>query len=133
PVAAFMLALLGLGAAQAQTWPAKPLRLVVAAPAGSSLDVLARVIGDKLGDRLGAKIVVDDRPAATDFVAKSAPDGLALVMSFNGPLAFGPHLYPQLPYVPLRDLAPVIITSSQPNVLAVSAKLPVHSVAELVA
>jgi tripartite-type tricarboxylate transporter receptor subunit TctC len=138
PVAAFMLALLGLGAAQAQTWPGKPLRLVVAAPAGSSLDVLARVIGDKLGDRLGAKIVVDDRPAAggtaaTDFVAKSAPDGLALVMSFNGPLAFGPHLYPQLPYVPLTDLAPVIITSSQPNVLAVSAKLPVHSVAELVA
>jgi len=76
PVAAFMLALLGLGAAQAQTWPAKPLRLVVAAPAGSSLDVLARVIGDKLGDRLGAKIVVDDRPAAGGTAALARMIGL---------------------------------------------------------
>src|SRR5271166_1549737 len=137
-LAALIVALLGLGAAQAETWPAKPLRLVVAAPAGSSLDVLARVIGDKLGDRLGQKVIVDDRPAAggtagTDFVAKSSPDGLALVISFNGPLAFGPYLYPQLPYAPLTDLAPVIITSSQPNVLAVNSTLPVHSVAELVA
>src|SRR5271170_7982620 len=111
PFAAFTLALVALGAAQAETWPLKPLRLVVAAPAGSSLDVLARTIGDRLGDRLGAKVIVDDRPA-TGFVAKASPDGLALVMSFNGPLAFGPYLYAQLPYVPLTDLAPVIITSS---------------------
>ena len=138
PLVAFTLALVALGAAQAETWPSKPLRLVVAAPAGSSLDVLARSIGDKLGDRLGTQVIVDDRPAAggtaaTDFVAKASPDGLALLMSFNGPLAFGPYLYAQLPYVPLTDLAPVIITSSQPNVLAVTAALPVHSVAELVA
>jgi tripartite-type tricarboxylate transporter receptor subunit TctC len=138
PLVAFTLALVALGAAQAETWPSKPLRLVVAAPAGSSLDVLARTIGDRLGDRLGTKVIVDDRPAAggtaaTDFVAKASPDGLALVMSFNGPLAFGPYLYARLPYVPLTDLEPVIITSSQPNVLAVTATLPVHSVAELVA
>jgi tripartite-type tricarboxylate transporter receptor subunit TctC len=125
-------------AAQAQTWPDKPIKFVVAAPAGSSIDVLARVIGDKLKDRLGQPIVVEDRAAAggttaTDFVAKAAPDGYTMLMSFNGPLAFGPHLYARLPYDPQRDLAPVIITSSQPNVLAVTAALPVHSVQELVA
>ncbi|HEV3238967.1 MAG TPA: tripartite tricarboxylate transporter substrate binding protein [Casimicrobiaceae bacterium] len=127
-----------LGAAHAQSWPDKPLHFVVAAPAGSSIDVLARVIGEKLGEKLGVHVVVDDRPAAggivaTDFVAKSPPDGYALVMAFNGPLAFGPQLYSKLPYRPLQDLAPVIITSSQPNVLAVSATLPVQSVSELVA
>jgi tripartite-type tricarboxylate transporter receptor subunit TctC len=124
--------------AQAQAWPDKPIKFVVAAPAGSSIDVLARIIGDKLKNRLGQSIVVEDRAAAggtaaTDFVAKAAPDGYTMLMSFNGPLAFGPHLYARLPYDPQKDLAPVIITSSQPNVLAVTAALPVHSVQELIA
>ena len=79
--------------------------------------MLARTIADKLKDRLGQPVVVEDRPAAggtaaTDFVAKSAPDGYTMVISFNGPLAFGPHLYSKLPYDPLKDLAPVIITSA---------------------
>src|SRR6266550_782717 len=122
----------------AQGWPDKPIKFIVAAPAGSSLDVLARTISDRLKDRLGQPIVVDDRPAAggtvaADLVAKSPPDGYAMVISFNGPLAFGPHLYSKLPYDPLKDLAPVIITSSQPNVLAVTATLPVKSVKELIA
>jgi tripartite-type tricarboxylate transporter receptor subunit TctC len=122
----------------AQAWPDHPLRFIVAAPAGSSLDVLARTIADKLKDRLGQPVVVEDRPAAggtvaTDFVAKSAPDGYTMVISFNGPLAFGPHLYSKLPYDPSRDLVPVIITSSQPNVLAINAALPVNSVKELIA
>ena len=124
--------------AAAQSWPDRPIKFVVAAPAGSSLDVLARLIGDKLKDKLGQPIIVDNRPAAggtaaTDLVAKSPPDGYAMVMSFNGPLAFGPHLYSKLPYDPQKDLAPVIITSSQPNVLAVNAGLPVNSVKDLVA
>jgi tripartite-type tricarboxylate transporter receptor subunit TctC len=132
------IAAVALGAAQAQSWPDKPIKFVVAAPAGSSIDVLARVIGDKLKDRLGQPIVVEDRPAAggtaaTDLVAKAAPDGYTMLMSFNGPLAFAPHLYARLPYDPQKDLAPVIITSSQPNVLAVTAALPVRSVQELVA
>jgi tripartite-type tricarboxylate transporter receptor subunit TctC len=124
--------------AAAQSWPDRPIKFVVAAPAGSSLDVLARLLGDKLKDKLGQPIVVDNRPAAggtaaTDLVAKSPPDGYAMVMSFNGPLAFGPHLYSKLPYDPQKDLAPVVITSSQPNVLAVNAGLPVNSVKDLVA
>src|SRR5438034_728220 len=123
--------------ASAQTWPDRPLKFVVAAPAGSSIDVLARIIGDRLKDRLGQAIVVDNRPAAggtaaTDFVAKSPPDGYTMVMSFNGPLAFGPHLYSKLPYDPQKDLLAVVITSSQPNVLAVTASLQARSVKELV-
>jgi tripartite-type tricarboxylate transporter receptor subunit TctC len=126
------------GMAYGQGWPDRPVKFIVAAPAGSSLDVLARAIGDKLKDRLGQPVVVEDRPAAggtaaTDLVAKSAPDGYTMVISFNGPLAFGPHLYSKLPYDPQKDLAPVIITSSQPNVLVVNASLPIHSVKELIA
>jgi tripartite-type tricarboxylate transporter receptor subunit TctC len=129
---------LAIAPAFGQSWPDRPLRFVVAAPAGSSIDVLARVIGDKLKDRLGQPIVVDNRPAAggtaaTDFVAKSPADGYTMVISFNGPLAFGPHLYSKLPYDPQKDLVPVIITSSQPNVLAVNAALPAKSLQELVA
>ena len=124
--------------AAAQTWPEHPLKFIVAAPAGSSLDVLARAIAEKLKDRLGQPVVVEDRPAAggtaaTDLVAKSPPDGYTMVISFNGPLAFGPLLYAKLPYDPSKDLAPVIITSSQPNVLAINAALPLNSVKELIA
>jgi len=123
--------------AHAQSWPDKPIRFVVAAGPGSSLDTLARVIGDKLKDRLGQPVVVENKPAAggtvaTAEVAKAAPDGYAMLLGFNGPLAFGPLLQ-KLPYDVQKDLAPVVITSSQPNVLAVNAALPVKSLAELVA
>jgi len=118
-------------------YPSRAIRFVVSAPAGSSLDVIARTIGDRLRNRLAQPVVVDNRPAAggtvaADIVAKSPPDGHTIVISFNAPLAFGPHLYANLPYDPLKDLAPVIITSSQPNVLAVNATLPVTSVKALV-
>jgi len=137
-LAALLVALVIAAPCMAQNWPDRPLKFIVSAPAGSSLDVLARTIADKLKDRIGQPVVVDDRPAAggtaaTDFVAKAPPDGYTMVISFNGPLAFGPHLYSKLPYDPLKDLAPVIITSSQPNVLAVTATLPVKSVRELIA
>jgi tripartite-type tricarboxylate transporter receptor subunit TctC len=133
-----MVAVLPFGVAGAQAWPDKPIKFIVAAPAGSSIDVLARTLGDKLKDRLGQPVVVENRPAAggtaaTDFVAKSAPDGYTMLMSFNGPLAFGPHLYTKLSYDPQKDLAPVIVTSSQPNVLAVNASVPAQSLTELVA
>ena len=124
-------------AARAQTWPDKPIKFVVAAGPGSSLDTLARVIADKLKDRVGQSIVVENKPAAggtvaTAEVAKSAPDGYTMLLGFNGPLAFSPLLQ-KLPYDVQKDLAPVIITSSQPNVLAVNAQLPVKTLQELVA
>ncbi len=123
--------------AQAQAWPDKPIRFVVAAPAGSSLDTLARVVGERLKDRLGQPVIVDDKPAAggtlaTAEVAKAPPDGYTMLLGFNGPLAFGPLLQ-KLPYDVARDLAPIIILSSQPNVLAVNAQLPVKNLRELVA
>jgi tripartite-type tricarboxylate transporter receptor subunit TctC len=132
-----LLTLLAAAPGAAQGWPDRPLKFVVAAPAGSSLDVLARTISDKLKDRLGQPVVVENRSAAggtvaTDAIAKSPPDGYTMVISFNGPLAFGPYVYSRLPYDPLKDLAPVIITSSQPSVLAVNAALPITSVKELV-
>ena len=133
--ALFALALAPLAIGQA--WPDRPIKFVMSAPAGSSIDVLGRTIADKLKDRLGQPVVVENKPAAggtvaTAEVAHSAPDGYTMVLAFNGPLSFAPLLQ-KLTYDVQKDLAPVIITSSQPNVLAVNASLPVHSVQELVA
>ncbi|NBS71938.1 MAG: hypothetical protein EBS66_00445 [Betaproteobacteria bacterium] len=135
--AGLIFALSFLISAQAQNFPSKPIRWVIVAPAGSSLDVIARAMQDKLRDQLGQSVVIENKPQAggtvgTAEVAQSAPDGYTWVMSYNGPLAFGPHLYPKLPYQPLRDLQPVMITTSQPNVIAVSASLPVNTVSELI-
>jgi tripartite-type tricarboxylate transporter receptor subunit TctC len=115
--ACLLLAATALPAA-AQTWPDRPLKFVVTAPAGSSIDVLARTIAEKLTARLGQSVVVENKPAAggtaaTAELAKTAPDGYTMEIGFNGPLAFAP--------------------SSQPNVLAVNAALPVKTLAELVA
>lgn len=136
-----LLATLALGLvanlAHADTWPSKTIRFVVAAPAGSSLDVIARSLSDKLKERLGQPFVVENIPGAsgtiaTGQVARAAPDGHTILISFNGPLAFTQFLT-KLNYDPQQDLAPVILTSSQPNVLAVNANVPVNNVQELVA
>ena len=130
------LALLALPAA-AQTWPDRPIKFVMTAPAGSSIDVIGRTIADKLKDRLGQPVIVDNKPAAGGSVAvaetaKAAPDGYTMVLAYNGPLSITPLLQ-KLPYDVQKDLAPVIITTSQPNVLAVNAQLPAKDVKELVA
>ncbi|WP_157267502.1 Bug family tripartite tricarboxylate transporter substrate binding protein [Azohydromonas aeria] len=119
-------------------WPTRTVRLVVPAPPGSSLDIVARLLGDKLKDRWGASVVVENKPGAggllgMDAAAKAPPDGHVLALGFNGPVAFAPFMYAKLPYDPARDLAPVVMTTSQPNVLAVNAALPVKTVAEFVA
>jgi tripartite-type tricarboxylate transporter receptor subunit TctC len=136
-VMAIVSMVLGVPTAGAQAWPDRPIKFLMSAPAGSSIDVLGRAIADKLKDRLGQPVVVENKPAAggtvaTAEVAHSAPDGYTMVLAFNGPLSFAPLLQ-KLPYDVGKDLAPVIITSSQPNVLAVNATLPVRSIAELVA
>jgi tripartite-type tricarboxylate transporter receptor subunit TctC len=126
-----------LSPAFAQTWPDKPIRLIVSAGPGSSLDALARTIADKLKERVGQPVIVENKPAAGGTVAmtevaRAASDGYTMGLGFNGPLAFGPLLQ-KLPYDVSKDLAPVIVTSSQPNVLAVNAQLPVKTLKELVA
>jgi len=132
------VALFALAApAQAQSWPAKPLRFIMAAPAGSSIDVLGRILAERLRESFGQTVMVENLPAAggtiaTAAIARAPADGHTLGIAFNGPLAFAPDLYTRLPYDPQKDLQPVVITSSQPNVLAVAANLPARSVLQLI-
>lgn len=133
-----ILALALSTAASAQTWPDKPVRVVVPAPAGSSLDVIVRALGDKLKDRWKQPVVVENKAGAggmlgMDVVAKAAPNGHTLGIGFNGPIAFGPYMYKKMPYDPATDLVPVVLTTSQPNVLAVQASNPANTVPEFVA
>jgi tripartite-type tricarboxylate transporter receptor subunit TctC len=121
----------------AQSWPTKPVRIVVPAPAGSSLDFVARVLGDKLKDKWGQAVVVDAKPGAggvigVDIAAKST-DNHTLVIGFPGPTAYGPFMYKKMPYDTVKDLVAIVVTTTQPNVLAINAALPVKTVAELVA
>lgn len=125
------------GNAAAQAWPSRTLRFVMAAPAGSSIDVLGRILAERIRLALGQTVVVENLPAAggtlaTAAVAKAPADGHTLGIAFNGPLAFAPHLYSQLAYDPARDLTPIILTTSQPNVLAVAGSIPPRGVRELI-
>mgnify|MGYP006268094373 CR=1 FL=1 len=127
-----------MSSAQAQNFPTKPIRWIVVAPAGSSLDVIARAMQDRLKDRLGQPVVIENKPQAggtlgTHEVAKSPPDGYTWLLSYNGPLSFAPYLYPKLAYQPLRDLQPVMATTSQPNVIAANIQFPVRTMSETIA
>ncbi|MCY7387003.1 MAG: tripartite tricarboxylate transporter substrate binding protein [Burkholderiales bacterium] len=131
------IGLIATASAHAQ-WPQRPIRIVVAAPGGSSVDIVARLIAAELRPRLRQAIIIDNKPGAGGTlaaaeVAKSAADGYTLFLGFNGPLANAPSLYASLNYNPSRDFVPIILTSSQPNLLAVAANLPVNSLKELVA
>ena len=124
--------------AQAPAWPTKPVRIVVPTGPGSSLDLIVRAMGDKMAARWGQPVVVENKPGAGGMlgvdVAAKASDGHTLAIGFNGPIAFGPFLYRKMPYDPAKDLLPIIMTTSQPNVLAVNAdKVPAKTVPELVA
>jgi tripartite-type tricarboxylate transporter receptor subunit TctC len=123
-------------AAQA-AWPSRPVKIVVPTGPGSSLDLIVRAMSDKLAARWGQPVVIENKPGAggmlgMDAVAK-ATDGHTLGIGFNGPLAYAPFLYAKTPYDPAKDLKPVVMTTSQPNVLAVNADVPARNVAELVA
>jgi tripartite-type tricarboxylate transporter receptor subunit TctC len=122
----------------ADTWPSKPVKVVVPAPAGSSLDVIVRGMAETLRARWGQPLVVENKPGAggtigMDVVAKASPDGYTLGIGFNGPIAFGPFMFKKMPYDPVKDLIPVILTTSQPNVLAIPANHPANNVKEFVA
>jgi tripartite-type tricarboxylate transporter receptor subunit TctC len=124
--------------ASAQTYPTKPIRVVVPFPAGGTTDVLARAVAQKLTESLGQPAVVDNRPGAggnigAELVAKSAPDGYTLLMGTVGTHAINPSLYPKMPYDHVKDFAPVILVAGVPNVLVINPALPVNSVQELIA
>jgi tripartite-type tricarboxylate transporter receptor subunit TctC len=124
--------------AQAQTWPTQTVKIVVPTGAGSSLDLIVRLLSDKLAARWGQTVLVDNKPGAggmlgVDLAAK-ASDNHTIAIGFNGPLAYAPFLYSKTPYDPAKDLRAIVMTSSQANVLAVNAeKVPAKTVAEFVA
>ena len=125
-------------AAAADAYPARPIRFVVAFPPGGGTDIIARSIAQKLAERLAQQVVVDNRPGAggnigTDIVAKSAPDGYTLLMGSAGPLAINASLFDKMPFDPIRDLAPVTLAASTPNVLVVHPSLKAATVNELIA
>jgi tripartite-type tricarboxylate transporter receptor subunit TctC len=123
--------------APAQTWPNKPVHLIVPFSAGSAVDTLARIPGQKLAELWGQPVVVDNRVGAntiigTEAAAKAPPDGYTLVLTNDGALATNPALYPKLPYNPVRDFAPIALAASIPIVLVVNSSFPASSVQELV-
>jgi tripartite-type tricarboxylate transporter receptor subunit TctC len=133
---------MGVAAAMAETgedgWPQRPLRLVVPFPAGSSTDIIARIVAQKLSHRLGQQIVIENRAGASgnigaDTVAKATPDGYTIGIATASTHAVAASLSPNLPYDPIRDFAPVAMIGSQPYVLVLHPALPAHNLAELIA
>src|SRR6187455_299468 len=133
---------LGVGAAidsaQAQTYPARAITLVIPFAPGGSTSIVGRAIADKLSEALGEKVVVDNRPGAggtvgTKAVAKSEPDGYTLLLGYTGTLAIGPSLYKNPGYDPRKDFAPIGMIGNAPNSLVVHPSFPAKTVAELVA
>ena len=126
-----------ISTAEAQTYPAKPVRIVVGFPPGSGTDIVARVAAQKLAELLGQQMIVDNRPGAganiaADAVAKAAPDGYTLLVAQNA-LAISPALYRNLPYDAMRDLTAVGGIAAAPHILLVHRSLPVNSVKDLIA
>src|SRR3954467_6521913 len=125
-------------AAHAQSFPAKPIRVIVPYAAGGTSDILARQIGPKLSEAWGQPVVVENKPGANgnvgaDWVAKSAPDGHTLLLTDLGGLVISASVYPKLPFNPAQDFTPILMVSYSPHVLAVHPSVPATSVKELVA
>ena len=137
-VAAGVLVTFGPAPSSAQDYPSKPIRLVVPYPPGSGTDIVGRLLAQRLGESLGQQVYVDNRPGAgatigTAFVAKGTPDGCTILMADLGPLAIGPSFYRQLPYDPIKELAPISQVAVLPFVLVVHPSVPAHNVPELIA
>jgi tripartite-type tricarboxylate transporter receptor subunit TctC len=131
------VALFGAGA-RADNYPDKPVKMVVPFPAGGSVDIVARLVGQELAKTLGQAVIVDNRSGAggsigTDAVAKAAPDGYTLLMGSASSLAANRALYRKLPYDPEKDFSAISLVALQPNVLLVHPSVPAKTVAELIA
>ena len=123
--------------ALAQSYPTKPVRMIVPFAAGGGTDIVARTVGVKLGESLGQTVLVDNRAGAagaigTELAAKSPADGHTLLMGSSGPIAINPALQAKLPYDPLRDFTPVALITTMPFLTVVHPSLPVRSVKELI-
>src|SRR5256886_2473640 len=133
--ATLALVLCGAAQAQAQDYPARPVRLVVPYAAGGNADIFGRTLAQKLGDALKQPFVVENRAGANggigaDFVAKSAPDGYTLLVTANGPIVVNPVLYAKVPYDPVRDFAPISQCAVYQYVLVTLASSRYKSIAD---
>jgi tripartite-type tricarboxylate transporter receptor subunit TctC len=131
------VALCAIAHASAQTYPARPIRLVVPFAPGGNVDITARVVSNELRQIIGQAIVVDNRAGgggsvAAAAVAKATPDGYTLLMGSSGPLSINPVAMPNLPYDPIKDFAPISRVHSVPLVLLAGQKMDIHSVKELI-
>ncbi|HOY35965.1 MAG TPA: tripartite tricarboxylate transporter substrate binding protein [Piscinibacter sp.] len=121
----------------AQAWPTRPIRLVVPFPPGSSPDLIARLVAEPLSAALGQPVVIDNKPGAggnvgTGLVAKAEPDGHTLLFTIQGPLVTAPLLSKSLNYDPAKELAPVTLVATSPNLLVVDPKLGADTLADFV-
>jgi len=138
-IAIVALLAVAMGAsALAQTFPAKPVRIVVAFPAGGGVDIVARLLAPKLAEAWGQQVIVDNRAGAsgvigTEFAARSAPDGHTLLMGTLGNLSVNAHLIAKMPVDPLRDFAPITQVVAVHFVLVAHPSLPARNIAELIA
>src|SRR5688572_22116814 len=133
-----VMAVLCICTAHAQTYPTKPVRLIVGFPPGGSNDIVARLLAPKLSQSLGQQVIVENRPGAnatiaTDFVAKSAADGHTITLASASPLAISPFTYPSLPYDTLRDFAAITTVASTPEMIGIHPSLPARNLKELIA
>ncbi len=134
---AALAVLAGAASVWADDYPTKPITIVVPYVSGGSTEILARFVGQKLEQRLGKAVVIENKPGAgtvigSNQVAKSAPDGYTLLMATPTPMAINATLHKQLPYDPAGDFLPLVMVAGAPFVLVVNASLPVHSVKDLI-
>lgn len=125
-------------AVAADTYPSKPVHLIVGFPPGGSNDLVARILAPKLGAVLGVSVIVDNRAGAnamigTEYVVRAAPDGYTITLGSASPLAISPHTYPKLPYDPIKDLAGITTVAATPELLAINPSIPARTLQELVA
>jgi tripartite-type tricarboxylate transporter receptor subunit TctC len=135
---AFAALCLGLNPAQAQTYPNKPIRLVVGFAPGGNTDTVARVVGQKLGERLGQQVIIENKAGAggtigTAEVARAAPDGYTLTMGTTTTHAIAVAAYAKLPYDPVADFEPIALVANAPYLLVVNSSLPAKDLKELIA
>ena len=136
-LAAIALFALTAVAARGDTFPSRPIRIVVPFAAGGATDLIARVVGQKLTESLGQAVVVENRPGASgmigaDLVAMAPPDGYTLLMASTAEIAINPSLYSKMSYDPQKDLAPITLAGVTPLILVVNPASPLHSVADIV-
>jgi tripartite-type tricarboxylate transporter receptor subunit TctC len=138
PILAAAALLAGHSVAHAQSYPTKPIRMIVGFPPGGGTDVVARIIGPKLSESLGQQVVIENRSGATGtvaagYVAKAAPDGYTIMMGHVAVNSIAPSLFAKVPYDTKTDFAPITLTASVPHMITVHPSLPVSTLKQMIA